>query len=398
MRRATPMRVPLVLLSGLALGIAALRADTTVLLDGFSFASTPGATNTDVNAEITTRQTGATPTTYTEVTNGNAANDALLEDSTVVGSDVALLRTIHGTLSSQTALRADTNFGSECTSKKWVVSYLGRLDRNDANVSDAWLGFSVGDQSGLTGPTGAMTDFGFLVRGNSGWQAWANGSVPANGTGSAGALRSPDLWGVSFTVTITVDETLAQPTAQVSVQVGSTSFNLGTWNVGFDSPTDRFIEVRALNGGNGAAAGALLDGRLDALTLTQINNNPQPPTITQPPQSQLLWVGDRLTLSVAATGTGPITYQWRLNNADIPGAAGATYTVANALAWDGGNYTIAVTNPAGTTTASAPVNVVFPTAAQMTWEAAYSNRRRAGDFGDPLPSGNARRWPQPRVP
>ena len=370
-----PMRALLILLAT----VVTVAADTTILLDPFTFPSSPGATNTDVNSNAATRQSGTDPTAYTEFSQGVAGNDALLENSTLIGSEVLLLRTIHGAVTSQAGVRADVNFGSKLAGKKWTVSYTGRISRADVNIFDAWLSFSVGDQAVLTGPTGATTDFGFLVRGNGGWQAWTDGSVPANGNGDSGALRNPDLWGVSFTVTITVDETLSQPTAQATVVVGTSTFSLGPWNVGFETATERFFELRAHNGGNGSSAGALYStAESDSLTVTQINTLPQPPLISSTPLAQSLWVGDPLALSVTASGTAPITYEWRLNGTPIPGATSPTYTSRECARHDGGTYTVAVTNPFGTATSTAAVSVIFPTPALATWEPAGPSNRRTG--------------------
>ena len=355
-----------------------LCADTTLLLDGFDFPSSPGTTNTDVNLNAPARQSGAATTSYTQLATGNASNDALLEDSALFGSDVLLLRTIHGAAASETALHPDTNFASGLAGQKWSVTYVARLDRADGNVTDGWLAFAVGDQTDFTGPSSPTADFGFVVQGNGSWFAFVDGPVAPNGFGSAGALRSPDLWSGVFTVTITVDETLAQPTAKAVVVVGASTFNFGPWNVGFDNGTNRYLELRAHNGGSGGGPGALMDARVNAFIVTQNNGAAQQPLILSPPQAQSLWVGDPLALSVSATGADPLTYQWSLNSRPIPGATGPTYNVTNALASDGGTYSIDVTNSAGTATATAEVAVIFPTPAQTTWEPPGPSNRRTG--------------------
>jgi hypothetical protein len=163
--------------------------------------------------DAATRQSGTIPTAYTQVVSGNSSNDALLEDSTLFGSDVLLLRTIHGSIATQTAARPDANFAPAFAGQKWSVTYVGRLDRGDGNITDAYLAFAVGDQPDFTGPSSPTADFGFVVQGNASWFAFVDGPLPPNGSGAAGSLRSPDLWSGVFTVTITIDETLPQPTA-----------------------------------------------------------------------------------------------------------------------------------------------------------------------------------------
>ncbi|HKS38179.1 MAG TPA: immunoglobulin domain-containing protein, partial [Verrucomicrobiae bacterium] len=65
-------------------------------------------------------------------------------------------------------------------------------------------------------------------------------------------------------------------------------------------------------------------------------------TITIQPQSQTVVPGRNLVLTVGATGTGPLIYQWRLNGVNIPGATGASLTVPNFQDRNSGDYTVAV--------------------------------------------------------
>jgi hypothetical protein len=82
-----------------------------------------------------------------------------------------------------------------------------------------------------------------------------------------------------------------------------------------------------------------------------------PPLITTQPASISVAGGDSFTLSTAATGTPPPTFQWRRNGIDLPGANGPTLNVTAAQPDDAGNYSVVVTNAAGSTT-SATVAVI----------------------------------------
>ncbi len=84
------------------------------------------------------------------------------------------------------------------------------------------------------------------------------------------------------------------------------------------------------------------------------------PTITATPVAQTVASGERATLSVVATGTGPFSYQWLKDGAEISGATSATLALDAARPTDTGVYSVRVSNAAGsTTTAGATLTVKF---------------------------------------
>jgi hypothetical protein len=75
-----------------------------------------------------------------------------------------------------------------------------------------------------------------------------------------------------------------------------------------------------------------------------------PPTITGDPADVTVMDGDPVTFTVSATGTAPLSYQWRKDNVNIPGANGTSYSIMSAHASDAGFYSCFVTNVAGNAT------------------------------------------------
>ena len=66
-------------------------------------------------------------------------------------------------------------------------------------------------------------------------------------------------------------------------------------------------------------------------------------------------------MEAEATGASPLSYQWQLNGANIPGATGPTFSVASAAISDSGEYTLVVSNAiAVVSTRPAIVTVVEP--------------------------------------
>ena len=79
------------------------------------------------------------------------------------------------------------------------------------------------------------------------------------------------------------------------------------------------------------------------------------PNIIAPPQSAPVLAGSPVTLAVGATGGG-LSYQWRLNGVEIPGATQATYSIRSAQTAAAGIYVVDVSNSAGAVT-SAPATL-----------------------------------------
>lgn len=79
------------------------------------------------------------------------------------------------------------------------------------------------------------------------------------------------------------------------------------------------------------------------------------PYVVTQPASQLVSIGTNVAFSVRASGTGPLSYQWRLNGTNIIGAASSLYTRPNVQASAAGNYQVVVTNLYGSVTSSVAV-------------------------------------------
>ena len=100
-----------------------------------------------------------------------------------------------------------------------------------------------------------------------------------------------------------------------------------------------------------------------AATLT-VNSAAVAPTISAQPVFQTVTVGSPASFSVTATGTAPLTFQWRKNGTPIAGAANsATLTLPATVAADAGTFSISVSSSAGSilsALATLTVNPVGP--------------------------------------
>ncbi|MGE3165612.1 MAG: immunoglobulin domain-containing protein [Planctomycetota bacterium] len=75
--------------------------------------------------------------------------------------------------------------------------------------------------------------------------------------------------------------------------------------------------------------------------------------ITQQPVDRSACAGEAVSFAVSASGTDPISYQWRKDGIDIPGAQSATLVVDPVGAADAGSYDVLVANACGSELSSA---------------------------------------------
>jgi uncharacterized protein YpmS len=78
-----------------------------------------------------------------------------------------------------------------------------------------------------------------------------------------------------------------------------------------------------------------------------------PPVIAIQPLSQTVAQGLNASLSVTASGTEPLSYQWIFSGTNLAGATTSVLVLTNLQATNAGSYTVVVTNSAGSIT-SAP--------------------------------------------
>jgi len=134
------------------------------------------------------------------------------------------------------------------------------------------------------------------------------------------------------------------------------------------------------NGNVIGASDALPDGRtvifepnngLSTFSLALVSN--LPPNIAGQPQGNTnILTGGFYPMTVAANGTSPLRYQWRLNNVAVSGATNAALNLTNLAPSNAGTYDVVVTNVAGAATSSPAViglqpSVLTPLAAKL-WQ------------------------------
>ncbi len=103
------------------------------------------------------------------------------------------------------------------------------------------------------------------------------------------------------------------------------------------------------------------------------------PSIVTQPQSQSVHAGESVTFNVTVAGTEPITYQWLLNNAPIPGKTSPSLSLTNVPLAAVGNYSVKVQNsialitstPALCSVAGLKISAILPVSngSKLQWSA-----------------------------
>jgi hypothetical protein len=97
------------------------------------------------------------------------------------------------------------------------------------------------------------------------------------------------------------------------------------------------------------------------LTIVEGSTQITPPTVVQQPRDTTTTVGQRATFKVQATGTPPLSYQWKKNGIDIVGAIRSKYVTPPVTTEDNGaKFSVVVSNSAGSVTSRRAKLTVVP--------------------------------------
>jgi hypothetical protein len=110
--------------------------------------------------------------------------------------------------------------------------------------------------------------------------------------------------------------------------------------------------------------------------LVTVSSVPDVPAILNQPQSQTVTNSATVRFQVtAASGLGPLQYQWQRGGVDLPGQTNATFVLASAQPADAGQYRVLVSNPdASVSSAVAELRVLASLPVMQILRVANTNR------------------------
>ncbi len=377
MKNALKILCPLGLLLGLAPGQAALRGQTPSPALFVNLSTSQVASGAAPTAATTTTITppgagwaysAAAPVAGTMWNNILRPNPSIGSNSTsTVGQYIC-------NSADGIALTSSTGEATGVTLSVWIdiQDLEGNTTRTEPNSSAAG--------STVLGPAGLMGQAWRIYRGGNGsihrfagltpgrhYFLYVYGTTTTTGQGAKFILDADNtpFGGATFVEVrggnsgniFTTDGSTYALTAPAPVNVASTSADNNSWGrLHAVADAGGTVEFRTAKN---AANGQYLNGY-------QLVPYPTPVITLQPPVSATATVGGDVTLTVAATGEGTITYQWRKDGSPLANGAsglGSTYsgvdgvalTISGVSAADEGDYDVLVVNEGGATPSVATV-------------------------------------------
>ena len=212
----------------------------------------------------------------------------------------------------------------------------------------AWgVGFSIGYVNG-----NYYRDYGFAVR-------LVRTTLAVNPASVAPAITAPPfsqsvIAGYAATFTVT-----ASGTAPLGYQWKKNGSDIsGATSSSYRTPATSSAD-------NGAVYSVTVSNSAGTVTSNSatltVNPAPVAPSFTVQPASQSVSAGQSATFTATATGTAPLSYQWKKNGNTIAGATASSYTTAaTSVADSGAVFTVVVSNSLGSDTSNSATLTVNP--------------------------------------
>jgi Abnormal spindle-like microcephaly-assoc'd, ASPM-SPD-2-Hydin/Immunoglobulin domain/Immunoglobulin I-set domain len=316
-------------------------------------------------ATFTVAATGTSPMTYQWMKNGAAISGAMSSSYTTPAtttSDNAAKFTVvtnnsAGSATSTAATLTVNSASSGCvtSSGTWVNSPLSQTATGSFRVTfDATP--SAGAIDGVTGlsygPASAYTNLAAIVRFNDA------GNIDAmNSTAYTAVATIPYSAGITYHFIMDVN-TVAH-TYSAYVMIGSVQTTIGS-NLAFRAEQATTSSLNNVGAMSSIASQTVCNAALSAVSAVA-------PAITTQPASKTVTAGQTATFSVTASGTSPMTYQWKKNGTAVSGATSSSYTTPSTATSDNNaQFTVTVSNSAGSANSTAATLTVSTSTVLLT--------------------------------
>ena len=295
-----------------------------------------GATSSSYTTPATSSSDNASAFTVLVSNSAGTVTSSIATLTVVVAPTITTQPVAQTVTAGQTATFSVTATGTAPLSYQWK--------KNGTNISGATA-------SSYTTPVTAIGDsgavFSVVVSNSAGTVTSSSATLTVN-------LAAPTITTQPAAQTVTVGQT-----ATFSVTATSTSLSYQWKKNGTDisgATSSSYTTPVTAIGDSGAVFTVVVSNSAGTVTSSSATLTVNPvvaPAITSQPAADTVDVGDTATFSVTASGTAPVTYQWRKNGTDISGATSSSYTTpATSSSDNGALFTVVVSNSAGTVTSN----------------------------------------------
>jgi Leucine-rich repeat (LRR) protein len=335
-------------------------------------------------ASFSVNASGTAPLNYQWQLNGanigGATGSSLILDnvqSSAAGNYAVVITNVAGAVNSSSALLT-----------VWVPPAIVTQPSSRTNITGSDATFSV-VATGTVPLSYQWQLGGNIIPGATSSTLTVSGVQPSNGgdysvviTNVAGSIAS-----AAATLTVWVPPAISvQPASRTNLTGTSASFSVsatGTsplsyqWQSGGSPITGATTSSLTLNNVQLSDAGSysvVITNVAGSLTsAAAVLTVWAPPAITVQPANRTNLTGTSATFSVTATGTAPLSYQWQSSTGPIPGATTSSLTLNNLQLSDAGNYSVVITNVAGSLTSTLAALTVWAPPAITTQPQSATN-------------------------
>jgi hypothetical protein len=341
--------------------------DLTVVINGNTYrgnvfsggnSTTGGTADAQNNAEFVFLPAGTTGSYTITVTAANIAGNGVPGNADTTDQDFALFVYNGSACTGPTVLTQPANV-SVCSGGLAAFTVVA-----SGAATYQWRKDTV-NIGGATSPT--YTDFSATAGDVGSYDCVLTAACGAQTTSNAATLSVNTAPAVTGQPTNATGCTGGTASFTVTATGGSLGYQWRKGGVNIGGATAATLNLSALSAGDVASYDCVVTNACGSVpsnaAFLTLNS---PPAISTQPVSVAGCTGGSASFTVVATGTAPLTYQWRKNAVNIGGATSATYTINPLLATSGGTYSVVVTNGCGsvtsanaTLTLTTPISVLF---------------------------------------
>jgi Immunoglobulin domain/Immunoglobulin I-set domain len=306
-------------------------------------ANISGATSNSFTTPATT--TADSGSTFSVVVT-NSAGSATSNNATLTVNAAAVAPSITSQPASQTVTAGQTATFSASATGTAPMSYQWR--KNGASITGA-------TSSSYTTPATTTADsgstFSVVVTNSAGSASSNNATLTVNAAAVAPSITSQPGNQTVTSGQIATFSVSATGTAPLSYQWRENGLYItGATSSSYTTPATTTAD-------SGATFSVVVTNSAGSVTSNNatltVNTAAVAPSITSQPANQTVTVGQTASFTVSASGTAPLSYQWRKNNANITGATSSAYTTPTTTTADSGStFSVMVTNSAGSATSN----------------------------------------------